>query len=879
MKPIKLTMSAFGPYAKETTIDFSAFGTDGLFLIAGDTGAGKTTIFDALSFALYGEASGGKDRRESNSFRSDFANMNTPTFVALTFEHKGQTWKIVRNPKYERPRLRGEGMTTENANAIMDNQDTGEHIEQVTAVNDKVSELLGLSQEQFTQTVMIAQGDFLKILKADTADRTSLFQKIFNTSIYEELRRKLADKERECNEEYNSLKQTILNAEDFNPEDAFEKAEELKAYQGHIAHTDSILECLEELIAWEENQKKIAEEEKRSAKEKSEQFTKDIENAKHINDDFDEHEEKKEKLKKLQSEKTAIEDDRKVLEKARKANAVERLEALANQTWENISNEKETLYKDENKLKEIIGKISSAEKESQTANEKKDTIQKLNTEAEMLENLLPTLTDIETLRKKYDAANGNHKQKILDSRRAATVYSDLLTKYNLNIAGILAKDLEDGMACPVCGSTKHPAKACLSSESVIKEDLDSAEIARTKAEEALSVALTEVTELRGTLTSKKGELAKLNLPEDETAETLQNRIDEKKQLAEDYQEKIDKASEALTELKTCKRTCETSINRATGRIATLEETFKVQHTEFEEKLKASGFESEEEYHEAQRSEDDIESLDKKIKDYDSAVKSLGDRITDLEKKLNGKSRIDLSELEAKKGNAETEETDASEEESRLSNAIANHKNAHDKIKEANDKIKSRREHWSIIQQLSKCCSGQTERGAQRAKITFEAYVQQYYFNKVVAAANKRLWILTGNTFTLRCRKDAKDLRSQSGLDLEVLDQNTMKWRDVSTLSGGESFMASLSLALGLSDVVQSKSGQIEIDAMFIDEGFGTLDENILQNSLKVLKGLADGKRLIGIISHVHELERKIDKQLVVKKTLSGSEITMLNYGI
>ncbi len=877
MKPIKLTMSAFGPYAKETTIDFSAFGMDEPFLIAGDTGAGKTTIFDALSFALYGEASGGKDRRGSNSFRSDFADMNTRTFVKLTFEHKGQTWKIERNPQYERLRLRGEGMTTESANAIMDNENTGEHIEKLSDVNAKVLELLGLSQDQFAQTVMIAQGDFLKILTADTSERTKLFQKIFNTSIYSEISDKLGDKDKACKKERAELENIILYAENsISPEDAFEKAEELRAYQGHIEHTDSILECLGELIVWEENQKAAAVKRKKASKEKIEDLTRAIENGKHVNDDFDEKEEKGESLKNLLSEKTAIDNDRKVLENARKANALKSLELLVKQTESNISGEKDTLSEAEEKLNEITSSIPSAKENLQSANENKDKIQELRTEAEILEKLLPTLKEIEALSKKYDAAKKDHEHKISEAENASARYSELLTKYNLNIAGILAKDLKDGMACPVCGSTAHPAKAGLTSENITKEALDSAERDRTNAEKSLSNALGDVTELRGQLSSKKDELAKLNLSENEKTETLQARIDEKKALADDYQEEINNASDTLIKLNTDKTTYENSINETKGRISNLEKTYQEQLAEFKEKLKSSGFETDEEYHKALRLDDDIDCLDNEIKQYDSNVKSLEDRISELEEKINGKSRIDLSELENKKDIANAEEIDASNEENRLNTALSNHKNANDKIKEANVKIKNRREHWSIIQQLSKCCSGQTESGVQRAKITFEAYVQQYYFNKVVAAANKRLWILTDNMFTLRCRKDAKDLRSQSGLDLEVLDQNTMKWRDVSTLSGGESFMASLSLALGLSDVVQSKSGQIEIDAMFIDEGFGTLDENILQNSIKVLENLAGGKRLIGIISHVHELEERINKKLIVKKTLTGSEITMLN---
>ena len=184
----------------------------------------------------------------------------------------------------------------------------------------------------------------------------------------------------------------------------------------------------------------------------------------------------------------------------------------------------------------------------------------------------------------------------------------------------------------------------------------------------------------------------------------------------------------------------------------------------------------------------------------------------------------------------------------------------------------REENWAVIRDLYNCCAG-IAGGNRRAKMTFEAYVQQYYFKQVVAAANKRLTVLTDGLFTLRCKEEARDRVRQSGLDLDVLDHSTGQWRDVSTLSGGESFLASLALALGLSDVVQAQSGGIRIDAMFIDEGFGTLDDNALRNSLQVLSDLADGKRLIGIISHVRELEERIERQIIVRKRTQGSVIT------
>ena len=240
-------------------------------------------------------------------------------------------------------------------------------------------------------------------------------------------------------------------------------------------------------------------------------------------------------------------------------------------------------------------------------------------------------------------------------------------------------------------------------------------------------------------------------------------------------------------------------------------------------------------------------------------------------KLVGKERIDIISLEQQKETQQTIKDTAGKTEAALAKKLTIHEDSLKEIRDARKQKKRKEDHWAVVRDLYNCCAG-IAGGNRRAKLTFEAYVQQYYFKQVVSAANKRLTVLTDGLFTLRCKEEARDRVHQSGLDLDVLDRGTGLWRDVSTLSGGESFLASLALALGLSDVVQSQSGAIRMDAMFIDEGFGTLDDNALRNSLQVLSDLADGKRLIGIISHVHDLEERIDKQIIVSKTLQGSKI-------
>ena len=319
MKPIKLVMSAFGPYAGETTVDFSVFGETGIFLIAGDTGAGKTTIFDAISFALYGEASGGKERRKSKSFRSDYAAAKTETYTELTFRHKDETWCIRPNPEYERPKLSGEGTTTQTANAKLTNLDTGEVIEGLRDVNDKVYELMGLTQDQFTQTVMIAQGDFLKILNASSDDRKTLFQKLFNTSLYASLQRKLQEMNSGNSKEKEQLDQRIrIAAGKIDPEPDFPERDSIALYCQEPKYADLLAGCLEHLLESEKKARETARQEKDTAAEQVARLIAMIEQSKAINADSDALEKAETALQTLLDDQTHMDEQADRLSKARK---------------------------------------------------------------------------------------------------------------------------------------------------------------------------------------------------------------------------------------------------------------------------------------------------------------------------------------------------------------------------------------------------------------------------------------------------------------------------------------------------------------------------------------------------------------------------------
>ena len=267
----------------------------------------------------------------------------------------------------------------------------------------------------------------------------------------------------------------------------------------------------------------------------------------------------------------------------------------------------------------------------------------------------------------------------------------------------------------------------------------------------------------------------------------------------------------------------------------------------------------------------MRTMDKAIRDRDTELLSVKERLKEKQSKYAGKEKTDIAAMEEKRGAIRQQHAEADKTLSDTDKRLTIHTKSLEAIRAARNQQKRKADKWAVINDLYRCTAGQL---TDRMKITFETYVQQHYFRQVVAAANRRLTVLTDGMFTLRCKEETKNRASQTGLDLEVLDRATGLWRDVSTLSGGESFLASLALALGLSDVVQAQSGGVRIDAMFIDEGFGSLDENALRNAVDMLSRLADGKRLIGVISHMPELGERIDRKIEIRKTPSGSQATV-----
>ena len=878
MKPIQLVLSAFGPYVERTVIDFSALGEEGLFLIAGDTGAGKTTIFDAISFALYGEASGGKEKRKSKSFHSDYVSDQTETYVELTFRHRGETWWIRRNLEYQRPaKKKKDGMETttrQAADAQMRNEDTGEEILRMDDVNRRVRELLGLTQDQFTQTVMIAQGDFLKILTASSDERKKLFRDLFHTNLYVDLQSRLQEKNRACADEQKALEQVILSAEGkIDPEAEFAEREILLSYCGQIQYTDALCALLARLIEQEKAAQEQARAQKKEAADQIGALIAAVTEGERVNRDFADWESKKARLAALTAGQGEIDAQRAALAAARRAQQLETDEALMRRTRRDMDAQRAALSEAQAALEQAEKALPETETRMKEAESRGGEIHALLAQAKQMEDCLPVLGEVERLKAALDTQKRELQRLTEDSSRAQAAYTAAQNSYYLSQAGLLARELKAGQPCPVCGSTAHPCPAQITPETVTRQALEQAAKRRETAEKAQSDAATRLAANRAALDEREDRLRALKIGADETRQRLAARIDAAHQAAADRQREIDAARSAYQALDKRKTAAQSAVDAAQKQLAALEEDLRAQTEAFEQKRAAHGFEDEASYRLAKRTNAEIERLDREIRNFDEQKRTLAAQTHELEDKLSGRQRTDLAALQNRRAAALDRQAKAENAEKAMVRKLTLHESAEREIWQANAAIQKKRGKWQIIQELYTCCAG-IAAGNPRAKLTFEAYVQQYYFRFVVAAANKRLTRLTDGMFTLRVMREAANRVSQSGLDLEVLDRSTGQARDVSTLSGGESFLASLALALGLSDVVQSQSGQIRMDAMFIDEGFGSLDENALRSSIDVLLELADGKRLIGIISHVQELEERIDKQIVVTKTPNGSTVRM-----
>ena len=913
MRPIKLTMSAFGPYAGRTVLNLDELGSNGLYLITGDTGAGKTTIFDAITYALYGEASG--DTREASMFRSKYAEASVPTEVELVFTYAGKEYTVRRNPEYERPKSKGEGFTTRKAEAELRCPD-GRVVSRQRDVDAAIRDIMGVSRSQYMQIAMIAQGDFLKLLLASTEERKAIFRQIFKTQLFQSLQDKLKRESGSLNDQCtaakNSLSQYISGiAVDENDVLSIEAA---KAKAGELP-TGETISLLEVLIRQDEGEEK-------ALSEQIERRDRELEIINANLGKIEAEEKAKDSIRKAREEqaaegkrllvlKEAFEEqkarspeiDRAADEKSKAEAELPRYDAL-----ESVSGEIRTLQADLDKqMRDLRDKTEKQERGARELEELKNELKTLGDAGENRQRLLgeketvgarkrdvDALADLVTeqaarkaglrqLQEEYAAASENSAKKTADYEANNKAFLD-------EQAGIIAETLEEGMPCPVCGSLSHPQPAKKSEKApteaqlkMLKREAELAQNqARTKSESCAS-AKAELNAMEQSLLERAG-----SLWEAAAFDTLRDMIEAERAGLKEKLAKLETAIKA--ERGRCERKAflekempgkesalsalRSGIETVSGAVAGLKASIESKKTQWEEEKRKLRFESRKEalaYIQnaesliAQRKAA-LQKAEKDFSDSDRKIAQLNATILSLEEQLSKEHGPDRESESARKEACLAARKEAEKRSRDVHARLSANQAALRSIQGKIGDLEQLEKKYSWVRALSNTANGNI---SGKEKIMLETYIQMTFFDRIIARANTRFMVMSGGQYELKRRREAENNKSQSGLDLDVIDHYNGTERSVKTLSGGESFKASLSLALGLSDEIQSSAGGVKLDTMFVDEGFGSLDEESLDQAMRALSTLADGNRLVGIISHVAELKNRIDKQIVVTKEPSG----------
>lgn len=913
MRPLMLKLSAFGPYADQIEIDFTKLGTGGIYLITGDTGAGKTTIFDAITYALYGNPSG--NNREVSMFRSKYAQPDVPTQVELTFDYYGKKYVVQRNPEYERANKRGEGTTKQLAGAQFIYPD-GRVVTKIKEVDQAVKDVMGIDRNQFCQIAMIAQGDFLKLLLASTKERMEIFRHIFKTEGFSRLQERLKKESGAVGEECTFLRNSILQymggivcEEDLVYHPLAEQAK-----KGELTIEDT-LKLIEKLLEEEGAKEKCLEEKRRKLQKELDEVKARIikgKEAVRAGKELEENERRYEQLtlqsvqleegyKEAKGQQEESKRDSQTLGEIKAALAeydeLERgnLQLVRNQNF--LQKAKEELCKNEEEIKKLEKELilfREEEKGLQKAGEEKVRLEaekkKKEEQYQSLRTLFYQIQEAKQLQDTYQKEVTVYKQKAEKLEKTEADFRAKNKAYLDAQAGILAENLKEGEPCPVCGAVDHPKPAPKSFYVPNRQELEKLQEIITKENEEVKAASQKAGTVKGALEEKQKavEVAKSLLMGEESFENLSQAVKEKalaiREEGQKIEKEIEKESQKLQRREYLQKIIPArekaieeekrkslQLKEESGKRLGENETLKERLIILKEKLL---YESKEKAQEAiQQLMDNIGrrqmQLEKKEREWNGCKEqliSLTSAKKEILKRLEGRENIQL-ELELQQQRyLEEEQGRIEKEEKRVHSAIRANKEALHHILQKSEALQKLEKKYSWVKNLSNTANGTL---AGKEKIMLETYIQMNYFDRIIARANVRLMIMTEGQYDLIRSKEALTKQGQSGLDLNVIDHYNGSERSVRSLSGGEAFKASLALALGLSDEIQSSCGGIKLETMFVDEGFGSLDEDSLSQAMKALSQLADNHRLVGIISHVGELKQKIDKQIVVTKDKAG----------
>ncbi|MBQ8960253.1 MAG: hypothetical protein IJ071_03425 [Ruminococcus sp.] len=1088
MRPLKLEISAFGPYAGKVELDLELLGRSGLYLITGDTGAGKTTIFDAIAYALYGVASGRS--RDAKMLRSKYASPTDKTYVRLRFSYRDKEYTVCRGPEYQRPKQRGEGLTDEKAFAELTLPD-GRTVSGERPVTAAVTDIMGINGSQFTQIAMIAQGDFLRLLQAETKDRVPILRTLFKTERFEALQRRLGEELTKakglCDQESAGIRQ--LTGQIVCPEED-ELAEEVSSAKAGLITSEETAGLLEKLILRDKTReeirqreletagKEISAEELRlkTAKDRAKAAADRLEAGRRIGalteeikvleraleeaekqlpeqeeltaraavieaelgryDDLEELRREaaktrqqgdltmkelaeKDQAKKVldgkisgfRQEQSALSGaERELMTLRRESEELERRRAAVEEVRKGVSayNEScaalekeqerlekagESLARDQSLLKEDQSCAEALRREAEELSGADARRERLSGELLQAEGRKKSLTEL-----KKDLSAHAERQRELDELRqeveaalgkaenAEKAYSQSYSAFIRGQAGILARELREDQCCPVCGSKSHPHPAQLCQGALDEEELgrldkerlQTKELATAKGSEAAS-AMERLDEEEQELSERAGELLEadlsqawlrcgqaIELAEKDRAEILgkireadldiEHRGELGKQAAE-LEKHAAQLAQRTEELRAEQERASADVSRLTGACGQMKtaaesaisglfgerslqqakeliaaESSRLDRAQSElngklSKAEKADLRRKELEKQIPELEKEAEALAGQAKDLElrltklsTAAEHLSKSIAESEKGLSCKDKASAEArirelrtrsaaiLQAEKAARESLESAGSqkkqqegialqldkqlaelpelnEEEIRgrleelikqrsaaeadkqaLHTTVSMNSGILERLRSGSERVAAAEKRFAMVKALSDTANG---RITGKEKIMLETYIQMAYFDRIIARANRRLWVMSEGQYSLRRRVENGKV-SQGGLELDVTDHANGSVRSVNSLSGGESFMASLALALGLSEEIQSSAGGVRLDTMFVDEGFGSLDGGTLRQAMKALTDLSSGDRLVGLISHVDALQEKIEKQIVVRRSRTSS---------